>query len=172
MVDGVGWQDHHFKDKTGKYQASPPKELTKLYAQGPPTKLSLTASINSLKAQTHCLGVYTLLEGKATKGESGQPMWKHATEDLVIAAAKLSSGEDGWVVAHFTTFGVKQQVCMRVMTNPGEFPFKGAAWTEWDGHTWMPAPSTKCRPSWHGWGMEKLDRSRLKFSPASPDGAY
>ena len=34
------------------------------------------------------------------------------------------------------------------------------------------APSLKCRPSWHGWGLDKLDSTRLKFSQGSPGGAF
>ena len=45
-------------------------------------------------------------------------------------------------------------------------------WQEWNGRDWIPAPSVKCRVSWHGWGLQKLDRTRLKYSPKSPEGAY
>jgi len=173
MKHGLTYEDHHFRDKEGKYQGSPPRELTKLYDQGPPKKVSMTAEINSLKAQTQCCGVYTLLpESKTSKGgEGGATMWKHSTEDLVLTSTKIS-GEDGWVVTRFTTAGVRQQICMKALTNPGEFPFKNTTWQEWDGRGWIPAPSVKCRPSWHGWGLDKLDRGRLKFNSSMPEGAF
>ena len=166
--------DHHFKDKDGKFQSSPPKELKDLYSMpaqgGPPNKLSIQADINSLKAQTHCCGVYTLMPKHQI---NSKPVWKHTCEDLVICSGSFN-GEDGWLVSRFTTSGSsRQQVCMRVVA-PGKesLPTKGHNWQEWNGRDWAAAPTVKCRASWHGWGLEKLDRTRLKFSPSSPEGAY
>lgn len=168
---GIRFDDHHFKDKDGKFQISPPKELTKLYHQGPPAKVSIQAEINALKSQTQCCGVYTLQNNLV----NNKPVWKHCSEDLVICASQVS-GEDGWVVSRFTTAGTsRQQVCMRVAVSDKDampFPPKAGMWQEWNGRDWIPAPSVKARPSHHGWGLDKLDRTRLKFSPSSPEGSY
>ena len=84
--------------------------------------MSITADINSLKAQTQCCGVYTLQKQQILT----KPMWKHCSEDLVICAASIS-GEDGWVVSRFTTAGSsRQQVCMRLTTSDKDaMPFGG-----------------------------------------------
>ena len=64
------------------------------------------------------------------------------------------------------------QVAMRVITGGG-LPFsKDLVWQEWDGRDFIPAPTVKCRPSWHGWGLDKLDRTRLKFSTGSAKGSF
>lgn len=164
---GIVYSDHHFKDKEGAYQSSPPKELKVLYDYLPterekaektvPTKVYMQADINALKAQTHVCGVYTLVHGEARpwkstkaeqseKFEGGKPMWKHTTEDLVLAADKVN-GEDGWVVCKFTTFGTKKQCSMRVVGAVPPHDAKAAVWQEWDGRDWIPAPTFKCRPS-------------------------
>lgn len=168
------------KDKDGKYEAVPPKTMTMLYDYLPsipadagapkkriPTRVTIRElAVNGLKEQGHACGVYSLLR----KEEGGKPIWKHASADLVLAPAKLGS-EDGWVVARFTTYGVRKEWCMRVVTN-GAMPFgKQAAWQEWTGRDWL-AANVACRPSYHGWGVEKLDRRGLNFSPSSPEGAW
>ena len=148
-------------------------QLTKLYHQGPPSKMSIQAEINALKAQTHCLGVYTLQKNQIR----GKPVWKHCSEDLVICSQEINGGEEGWVVCRFTTSGSSRtQVCMRVTAPdkdalPSSSKSKGA-WQEWNGRDWVTAPSVKCTQTWHGWGLDKLDRTRLKFSPSSPQGSY
>ena len=69
---------------------------------------------SGLKEQGHACGVYSLLR----KEEGGKPIWKHASADLVLAPAKVGS-EDGWVVARFTTYGVRKEWCMRVVSEDG-----------------------------------------------------
>ena len=49
------------QDKDGQFQPSPPKDLDKLYKQGPPQRVYIESAINALKQQTMCCGVYTLL---------------------------------------------------------------------------------------------------------------
>jgi len=160
------------KDKEGRYQSSPPKELNKLYNnQGAPKKVSIEAEINSLKYQTHCCGVYTLL----AELKDGKPVWKHATEDLVLQLRPSDKGDEMWVIAKFSTAGTNMQVCMRVPVNEKDaMPFgsKAGTWQEFTGKDWIAAATVKCRSTWHGWGLEKIDRSRLKYSPGSPSGAY
>ena len=168
---GIAFSDHHYTDRDGKFRASPPPELTKLYNQGPPSKLSIRADINSLKVQSHACGVYTLQKAQL----KGKPVWKHCQEDLVICS-NLINGEPGWTVTRFTTAGTsKQQHGMRVVApDKDALPnkCKQGQWQEWNGRDWVTAPSVMCRATWHGWGLEKLDRTRMKFSPSSPEGAY
>lgn len=72
----------------------------------------------------------------------------------------------------WSTLATKKHITMRVLTG-GAMPFaKSLVWQEWDGRDFIPAATVKCRPSWHGWGTDKLDRSRLKFSQGAPGGAY
>ena len=69
----------------------------------------------------------------------------------------------------------KLQICMRVKTPDKEcLPCGKTAgiWQEWNGRDWINAPTAKCRNTWHGWGLEKLDRTRIKYSPSSPNGAF
>ena len=168
--------DHRMKDKDGKLQTSPPKDLTKLYPAvspgSPPAKLCIEAPINSLKLQQGACGVYTLQ--KETR--EGKPVWKHATEDLCIVGQD-TDGEHSWAVARFTTSGSsRMQLCMRVnVADKTKLPCGkrcDGEWEEWNGRDWAKATTVKCRSSWHGWGLDKLDRTRLKFSPTSPNGAY
>ena len=168
--------DNHFKGKDGKTQVSPPKELNKLYNQGPhPSRISLSADINALKVQSQCCGVYALQK----ELKDGKPVWKHCTEDLVMRFMQIDEDDlatGGWIVARFTTSGSsKLQICMRVKTPDKEcLPCGKTAgiWQEWNGRDWINAPSAKCRNTWHGWGLEKLDRTRIKYSPSSPNGAF
>jgi len=189
---GITYGDHHLKDKEGAYQSSPPKELKVLYdylpterekpEKGIPTKLVLQGEINSLKSQSVACGVYSLVHGearpwKSTKGEQkekyegGKPMWKHALEDYVITADKIG-GEDGWVVSKFTTLNCKKMSCMRLVGTTPPYDPKAGTWQEWDGRDWIAAPTVKCRATYHGWGLDKLDKSRLTHSTGSPDGAH
>ena len=87
-------------------------------------------------------------------------------------ARRGAGGDDAWVVCKFSTFSSRQMVCMKLPTDELPYACKTAVWQEWDGRDWRPAPSLKCRPSWHGWGLDKLDSTRLKFSPGSPGGAF
>ena len=130
---GIVYEDHHMKDKEGNYQASPPRELKTLYDYLPsekdsasekkiPERLCLQGEINALKAQTHACGVYTLLHEeqrpwkgkKEDAGDVKNALWKHATEDLVIGLSKSSSSENVWIVAQWSTFATKPQVCMKI----------------------------------------------------------
>ena len=172
---GITFDEHHMLTKDGKFSASPPKELTKLYQQGPPKRLAIQADINSLKLQSHCCGVYSLLEKQQI---NNKPTWKHCTEDLAICFGQLAGDAgEGWQIVRWTTSQqAKQQVCMRIaMTDKDAMPFKAKAsqcWQAWNGRDWAPAPSAKCRISYHGWGVEKLDSNRPKHAPHAPDGAY
>jgi len=163
------------KAEDGTYRQSPPKNLQTLYAQsGPPEKLCLQGEINALKKQTQCCGVYALMPAKNGGDSKSPPVWKHATEDLQLCASKIK-GDEGWVVCKFSTANAHMQVCMRISTPDGQMPYDKSTqgqWQEFDGRDWINAPSVKCRASWHGWGLDKLDRTRLKFSPAHAGGAY
>ena len=142
----------------------------------------IESKINALKQAQFACGVYNILLGEDRPWitgsetdnsvvENDKPIWKHSTEDLCLVFDKPPGGEEGWVVAKWSTLKTKKQVTMRVKT--GDLPFsKDLVWQEWDGRAWAPTPSVKCRPSWHGFGIDKLDRSRLKFSPGSPNGSY
>ena len=150
--------------------------MRSLYSQeGPPPKLNLGSAINALKAQNHCAGVYVLQKqpGKPEGEANKQPLYKHCSEDLQICAGTVK-GEPGWVVCKFSTASSgRQQVCMRL--SGASLPYERGnqgKWQEWDGRDWIPAPSVNCKPSWHGWGLDKLDRTRLKFSPNSRSGAF
>jgi hypothetical protein len=171
------------QDKEGAFQSSPPKDLDKLYKMGPPAHVYIESKINALKQAQFACGVYNILLGEDRpwiRGsesdnnvtENGQPIWKHSTEDLCLTYVKFKAGEEGWAVCKWSTLATKKHITMRVLTG-GSLPFgKSLVWQEWDGRDFVPAASVKCRPSWHGWGTDKLDRSRLKFAPGSPGGAY
>ena len=181
---GLTYEDHHYKHATtSRFQRSPPREHKAMYDYLPtafpdetlwvtPAKVTLSGDPAALKGQTHCLGVYCKIEGREA---SGRPMWKHATADLVLAAAQVDD-EPGWVVSRWTTFGVKEQRCMQVAgqarivrsgqavmvpisegnkEEPQALPcmFKDAVWQAWAGTDWADAPSVKCRASYHGWGV-------------------
>jgi len=152
---GLRYDDHHMKDDRGKYTTSPPAKLKTLYHQGPPAKVYLRGEINSLKQQGHCLGVYKLLQSVTP---NGLPAWKHVNEDLIIASGHVD-GEEGWVVAQFTTFNTKQRRCM-VITGE-DMPFEPKrepqAWKEWDGRAWS-VSTVKCRASPHGWGEAGVEK--------------
>jgi len=162
---GLTHGDHHFKDSSGKEQATPPKELKTLYDYLPssdgghhdakqiPMKLAITSEVNALKGQARCLGVYTLVSGKR---HNEQPMWRHSTEDLVVALAKDAS-KDCWMVARSVTIDNKEDRCMKIESRPMPWSNKSASWQEWDGRNWSPAPTVKCRPSYHGWGHDGGD---------------
>ena len=164
---GIVFDDHHFKTAEGEYQTSPPKELSKLYDYLPkierdddenshkaPQKVVMRAGVNELKCQGHCEGVYTLVAN--TKCE-GMPVYKHNTQDLLLAACKVKS-EDCWVVARSLTFDTKKQLSLKVATGAGALPFgTSLVWQEWDGRDWAPAPSVKCRASFHGYGLDGGD---------------
>jgi len=158
---GITFEDHHFKDPDrGKYRASPPNKLKVLYSgilieQGPPSKVILRAEINSLKQQTHCMGVYMLIPNVHNKDPN--PSWKHVSEDLILAAADNVSGGDGWVVAQASSFYSKggQRRCLMLPGDAPPFETKREVqtWQEWDGGKWAPS-SVKCRASAHGWGEQ------------------
>ena len=166
---GLTFEDHHFKNTlTNRTERSPPKKLKELYDYLPtddsphhakfhtPTKVSIEAEINSLGAQTHCIGVYAMVEHRE---HNAKPMYKHATADLVLIADTID-GQDGWMVAQWTTLkDTKKEIrsCLRVVTEgQGQFPFQGT-WQMWSGREWKDAPSLKCRPTYHGWGNDYLN---------------
>ena len=105
---GLTFDDHHCKDPaTNRAQRSPPKKLKELYDYLPnddsphhakfhtPTKVSIEADINSLGPQTHCIGVYSMIEQRE---HNAKPMYKHISADLVLIAHTID-GQEGWVVA-------------------------------------------------------------------------
>ena len=117
------YEDHHFKLPEGNYQRSPPKKLKVMYDYLPtddspyhahyhtPQKVTISAPPNSLKQQAHTLGVYCMVQGRTT---NDKPMYKHATADLVLAHATKVGEEEGWVVAKWSTFGVKDHRCLQI----------------------------------------------------------
>jgi len=162
---GLVYDDHHAKSPDGKYERSPPSKLKSMYdylprdtasgsAKHVPTKLVLKgdcpeSQISDLKGQAHCLGVYAKVPGRDS---NGSPMWKHVDGDLVIASAEVD-GEKGWVIAQYTTFGVKDNRCMQLVGSE-LFSNKASTWEAWNGRTWTKAENVKVRPSYHGWGMD------------------
>ena len=153
------------RDTDGRVQTSPPKNLKTLYDFLPserdavqkqtPMKVVLKSTINELKVQGHCLGVYTLVHGQL---RNERPMWKHSTEDLMLCLSKGGS-EEVWVIAHSKTLDTKERVCMKVATEAERnLPFSNSVrWLEWTGRDWQPAPSVTARPSHHGWGADGGD---------------
>lgn len=187
---GLTFEDHHYKNQaTNRVERSPPREQRAMYDYLPtayadeslwvtPTKITISGEISALKTQTHCLGVYIKIEGREAHG---RPMWKHATADLVLAAARVDD-EPGWVVSRWTTFGVKEQRCLQVAgqaqiqrnghavmvpisegnkEEPQALPnmLKDPVWRAWAGNDWVEIPSVKCRASYHGWGLDRGDVS-------------
>lgn len=161
---GLVFEDHHFKDPVEGYQRSPPGKLKAMYDYLPtadalphkqvPNKLVLSAGINALKIQSHCLGVYVLVP---QRDANHQPVWKHATADLAIAATCLDDSDDsssGWAVARFSTLGVKTHHCMRIAGTEIPIHKKSGVWTVWNGRTFSEEPEVKLRPSYHGFGAE------------------
>ena len=167
---GMTFPDHHYM-VDGKSESSPPSKLKTLYDYLPteeletsdkhvPNKVTMAEAPEAhgemeaarmpgaLKAQAHCLGVYELLRGQAA---NGQPMWKHVSQDLVLAL-----GDDEWVIAHFQTFMKKKRICMRHAGSKFPFSGKGSGWQEWDGRAWIET-NVKSRASQHGWGLEGGD---------------
>ena len=177
---GLTYEDHHFKTAEGSYERSPPSKLKSMYDYLPsdpvtssskhvPKKLvikgdSPETQTNDLNGQARCLGVYDQIPREA----NGHPMWKHVDEDLVIAAGRVDD-EDGWVVAQYTTFSDK--TAKKSMQLPGrEAPWtnKAGTWQAWGGKEWAPAPSIKCRPSYHGWGRNGAGAVTNTESSVSP----
>jgi len=175
---GLTKEDHHFKHSgSGKYQKSPPKGLKSMYEYLPtddspmqtqfhrPAKVSLIGEINGLKQQSHCMGTYVRIEGRES---NGQPIYKHATADLVLAKGKIPANdqageaEDGWIIARWATFSVSQkdQRCMQISCAgvPWDTKVKGQ-WQEWGSRGWVVAPSVHLRPSYHGYGQGVGDAS-------------
>jgi hypothetical protein len=151
---GLTYDDHHFKSPTGEYEYGPPSHCKTLYHQGPPAKLVIRGPINSLKCQSHCMGVYKLMPNITP---NGAPCWKHVDEDLCIAASKIN-GEDGWVIAQFSTFSSKEKRCMSLAGDKMPFNPKRDvhSWMEWDGRNWINT-SVKCRASPHGYGQAGVE---------------
>ena len=135
-----------------------------------PQKVTISAPPNSLKQQAHCLGVYTIVNGREC---NGKPMYKHATADLVVAhALKVGENEEeGWVVAKWSTFGVKDHRCLQIPAPNAVTPpikdIEGTPWQEWNGRAWVGDPAIKCRPSYHGWGVEKVSGESMCFNTLS-----
>ena len=72
------------QDKDGQFQPSPPKDLDKLYKQGPPQRVYIEAQINSLKQQTMCCGVYTLL-GNEVRCVAPVLAWQHLARPVLAS---------------------------------------------------------------------------------------
>jgi hypothetical protein len=169
---GLTYEDHHFKLPDGKYQKSPPKKLKEMYNYLPtddspyhaiyhtPQRITISAPPNSLKQQAHALGVYCMVQGREC---NGKPMYKHATADLVLAhATKVGENdEEGWIVAKWSTFGVKDHRCLQIpapqTVTPPIKDVESMPWQEWNGRAWVGMPKIKCRPTYHGFGVEKIN---------------
>ena len=123
---GLVYDDHHYKTD-GRYERSPPSKLKAMYDYLPtemvatstkhiPMKICLVgenpeSNCATLKSQVQCLGVYAKVPNRET---NGYPMWKHVDADLCIACAKID-GNDGWVVAQYTTWhDDRQHKCMQL----------------------------------------------------------
>ena len=136
-----------------------------------PQKIIISAPPNTLKQQQHTLGTYTIINGREC---NGKPMYKHATADLVVAhALKVGENEEeGWVVAKWSTFGVKDHRCLQIpapsATTPPIKDIDGNPWQEWNGRTWKGDPAIKCRPSYHGYGVEKVSAAGEERQGGAP----
>ena len=78
---------------------------------GPPLLLFSPGGFNAVVEHWSGLGVYAKVPNRET---NGYPMWKHVDADLCIACAKID-GNDGWVVAQYTTWhDDRQHKCMQL----------------------------------------------------------
>ena len=177
---GLGFEDHHFKTPDGKYQKSPPSKFKAMYdylpsegqAQSPqrvPPKIVMTCDnpetgTTALKNQTRCLGVYVKVPGR---DHNGHPIWKHVDEDLCFASSTVD-GEQGWVIAQFQTFGVKEHRSMTIKGSELPITSKASMWMAWNGRDWAEAPTVKCRGTYHGWGRDGQGQVSNTESSVSP----
>jgi len=170
---GMVHEDHHFKTAEGKVQGSPPSKLKAMYDYLPtdaiatsdkhvPSKIVFSAEINALKVQAHCLGVYQIIPERL--GPNGKAIYRHATADLVLMAATVND-EEGWVISKFSTLPNDRR-CFQAACKG--YPFGSTPWSSWNGRDWVEEPTVKCRPSYHGYGLEPLGVSHNTESSVSP----
>ncbi|KOO24082.1 hypothetical protein Ctob_003274 [Chrysochromulina tobinii] len=178
---GLVYDDHHYKTD-GRYERSPPSKLKAMYDYLPtemvatsskhiPMKICLVgenpeSNCATLKSQVQCLGVYAKVPNRET---NGYPMWKHVDADLCIACAKID-GNDGWVVAQYTTWhDDRQHKCMQLEGAAPPWSSKNSnTWQAWTGRQWDNATGIHCRPTYHGWGRDGVGQWSNTESSVSP----
>ena len=180
---GLTYDDYHFKNAaTGKHEKSPPSKMKAMYDYLPsetaagspkkiPRKLELSGSnpettLEGLKIQTRCIGVYATVPQKEPK--NGFPVYKHVDEDLAIFCT-THEGEACWVVAKFTEMETKEKVSMRCLGETAPFDKAASTWSCFQGGTkWTEAVGIKVKPTYHGYGMEGRGTVANSESSVSP----
>ena len=102
----------------------------------PPATLALSGT---LKKQSACLGVYSLVPDREA---NGQPVWKHSSADYWIAKTMGL-----WMVQLEVDVGKNDTGYLMLRDPAASFPHRSSiGWQEWDGKQWVSAPSLKCVP--------------------------